>query len=195
MPPPCCRCNGSGRCVNCVCKKSRNQCTNCLPGRKNQCANRKDEPDANTITDPIESSHTPDSPESLDLAPPLPRLPDIAPPSPNPSIPVGQSPEPSGRDPSVPDPPCPDFPSPEPMGPANFVWGSLDGKTFSKQIDEAYEVIVHWKRNLFKVPRGRPGTQFVRELTRLLESYSSATALECVACHGPPCTVAPEATS
>ena len=37
-----------------------------------------------------------------------------------------------------------------------------------------------WKRNLFVVPRGRSGAQFVCELTRLLEWYNSATALECV---------------
>ena len=89
-------------------------------------------------------------------------------------------PEAAGRDPPRPDPQCPDFPSPEPLGPANFVWGDFDGETFSKQIDEAYGEIVHWKRNLFVVPRGRSGTQFVCKLTRLLEGYSSATALESV---------------
>ena len=146
MPPSCCRCNGSGRCVNCICKKSRNQCTNCLPGRRNQCANQRTHGlDATGgMTDPNESTHASDSPAARDQSPLLSRLPDAAPLSPNLSTPVSQPPEPAGRDPQRPDPQCPDFPSPEPVGPANFVWGDLNGETFSKQIDEAYGEIVHW---------------------------------------------------
>ncbi len=37
--PQCCRCNGSGRCANCVCAKAKKPCTSCLPGRKARCSN------------------------------------------------------------------------------------------------------------------------------------------------------------
>ena len=37
--PTCCRCNGSGRCTNCCCKKAGRFCS-CLPSRKNHCGNQ-----------------------------------------------------------------------------------------------------------------------------------------------------------
>ncbi len=37
--PVCCRCNGSGRCKGCTCKKNGRACTNCLPYRRGQCSN------------------------------------------------------------------------------------------------------------------------------------------------------------
>ena len=39
MPPCCCRCNGSGRCINCVCAKAGRTCSNCLPSRGGRCQN------------------------------------------------------------------------------------------------------------------------------------------------------------
>ena len=61
------------------------------------------------------------------------------------------------------------------------MWGNLNGRTVSRHIDEIYGETVHWRCNLFDVPRGRTGMQFVRGLACLLESYSLATALESVA--------------
>ena len=37
--PACCRCNGSGKCINCSCVKSGSVCWSCLPLRKGNCAN------------------------------------------------------------------------------------------------------------------------------------------------------------
>ena len=39
MPPTCCRCNASGRCKNCSCKKSKKVCSKCQPSRLGKCAN------------------------------------------------------------------------------------------------------------------------------------------------------------
>ena len=44
----------------------------------------------------------------------------------------------------------------------NFVWGDTDGETLSSRLKKAYEEVVSWKRNLFEVPRGKAGTDFVR---------------------------------
>ena len=63
----------------------------------------------------------------------------------------------------------------------NFRWGDIDGAAFSVKVDKAYEEAVHWKRNLFEVPKGKVGAEFVRELSRLLDAYSDATALESMA--------------
>ena len=35
--PQCCRCNGGGKCRNCVSAKANRRCTNCLPSRKGCC--------------------------------------------------------------------------------------------------------------------------------------------------------------
>ena len=34
----------------------------------------------------------------------------------------------------------------------NFVWGDMDGETFSCALNGIYDEMVHWNRNLFKVP-------------------------------------------
>ena len=40
---------------------------------------------------------------------------------------------------------------------------------------------MHWRLNVFEVLRGKIGSTFVREVTRLIEAYNDATALESVA--------------
>lgn len=60
---------------------------------------------------------------------------------------------------------------------ANFRWGDTNGSEFCYKIDQVYEEAVHWRRNLFEVPRGEVGKRFVRELSRLIEAYSDASAL------------------
>ena len=37
----CCACNNHGTSTNCVCVKSDTPCTNCTPGKKGSCVNRK----------------------------------------------------------------------------------------------------------------------------------------------------------
>ena len=44
-----------------------------------------------------------------------------------------------------------------------------------------YAEVVHWKRNLFKIPAGKAGNSFVKEITRLLRAYTEASVLESVA--------------
>ena len=63
----------------------------------------------------------------------------------------------------------------------NFRWGEIDGTTMQGVINESYNEIVHWKRNLFKVPSGKAGKGFVRELTRLLNAFAEVSALEVIA--------------
>lgn len=63
-----------------------------------------------------------------------------------------------------------------------FVWGVLDGPTCVSQICVCYEAAVHWKPNLFRViPNGLSGERFVRELSRLFNSFANVSALEYIA--------------
>ncbi len=57
----------------------------------------------------------------------------------------------------------------------------MDGETLACSINRSYEVIVQWRRNLFKVPSGKAGKDFVRELTRMFRAYADGAALESVA--------------
>ena len=49
--PVCCRCNASGRCKNCSCKKSSKPCEDCLPSHQGRCENGRSLPDAVELTD------------------------------------------------------------------------------------------------------------------------------------------------
>ena len=62
-----------------------------------------------------------------------------------------------------------------------FVWGEIDGADFRQVIDAAYAEVVHWRRNVFQVPSGAAGKEFVAKLTRLFYAYAEQTALESVA--------------
>ena len=73
--------------------------------------------------------------------------------------------------------PLPEF---EPLAEPSFTWGVLDGYAFSDVTKSCYDEIVHWKRNLFKVPSGKIGNSFVRQLVRLFRSFADSSALESV---------------
>lgn len=68
-----------------------------------------------------------------------------------------------------------------PLAEPKFTWGCKDGKTLCESIDAAYNEAVHWRRNIFKVPSGKAGREFILELARLFRSYGLASSLECVA--------------
>jgi hypothetical protein len=63
----------------------------------------------------------------------------------------------------------------------DFKWGDLDGTDFRGEIENAYEEVVHWRRNIFMVPSGKVGEQFVAELSSLYESYGRSDARESIA--------------
>ena len=76
------------------------------------------------------------------------------------------------------EPRLPEFKS---VQPPVFRWGDRDGAEFVKCVREAYNEVVHWRRNIFLVPSGKAGKDFVLELTRLFEAYASHSALESIA--------------
>ena len=63
----------------------------------------------------------------------------------------------------------------------NFTWGFINGGHSYALIDQAYQEVVHWRKNVFQVPWGTSGKQFVSELVRLFQAHAEATALESVA--------------
>ena len=59
----------------------------------------------------------------------------------------------------------------------SFVWGNLVGQDFVDAIESAYAEVVHWRRNLFKIPWGSAGKDFVQETSRLIQSFAEGSAL------------------
>ena len=48
-------------------------------------------------------------------------------------------------------------------------------------IDEAYDEIIHWKRNIFLLPSGSVEKSFVWEITSLLQAFASGPTMEYIA--------------
>ena len=68
----------------------------------------------------------------------------------------------------------------------NFIWPQsssqfIPGEEFCRRIDNAYSVMLTWRRNIFLLPSGSHGKDFVAEQARLFDAFGNATTLECVA--------------
>ena len=44
-----------------------------------------------------------------------------------------------------------------------------------EKIDDVYKEIVRWQKNIFTVPRGKTGSDFIEEITRLLDEFNFKT--------------------
>ena len=66
-----------------------------------------------------------------------------------------------------------------------FVWGNKSSLEFSRDLEAVYGKIVFFRQNLFKLPSGSSGKDFIREMTRLIRAWNSKSeladiALKCV---------------
>ena len=58
-------------------------------------------------------------------------------------------------------------------------WGALAGETeISSEVRSAYEKIITWRKNFFTLPRGKAGSDFLKELTRLIHLFTDCTSWE-----------------
>ena len=58
-------------------------------------------------------------------------------------------------------------------------WGSIDGETnISSAIRDAYDEIASRRKNIFTLPRGKCGSDFLKELTRLIYLFVDRTKWE-----------------
>ena len=53
-----------------------------------------------------------------------------------------------------------------------FSWADREGSEVVKVINEAYDEVVHWKRNVFSIPSGEAGKKFISELARLFRVFA-----------------------
>ena len=52
-----------------------------------------------------------------------------------------------------------------------FNWNDVAGTQFASQLNNTYQKIVHWKRNLFTLPSGVAGKNYIEEVTRLMKLW------------------------
>ena len=172
----CCRCNRSGRCKNCSCVKSGNTCQGCLPQRLDNCTN------ASQPLQQLQSvQRSPSGPsQSMSMSPV--RLSDqnvktVIPEMPNTSANTISPLDEVSQTSSSMNITWPLLA----LQPPNFMWDSCSGETLCTRIEQAYEEVVHWRRNLFQVPPGAAGKAFVSELAHLFQAYAHSSSLECIA--------------
>ena len=51
------------------------------------------------------------------------------------------------------------------------MWGALNGNEAVKELKECYEKIVFWKKNLFMLPKGASGKDYIKETTRIINAW------------------------
>ena len=195
MPNICCRCNASGRCKNCSCKKSGRDCSGCLPHRHGLCTNQRSSrvsppslPLDSIASPPNDTLSATNSESCSNLSPAA--ATDVA----ATVTPATSSYPPSEADVTIdhaaqihndttPPMDCSPFqlPSFPPIHSNSFCWGERDGDSVAHSIQQSYDEVVHWKRNIFKIPSGKAGKAFVRETTRLFQAYATGSALESIA--------------
>ena len=202
--PACCWCNGSGTCVNCQCRKGGRRCQACRPMRQNRCQNAPDQllDNARELA-PHSLVFVGDRGETSQLHEELCQDDDETEPGKNHANPLDseETLTLSDTDSHVSQLGARDrvsnnslgigldhpvmchvqIPPPSVACQPNFRWGEKDGTTFTALLDKAYEQTVHWRRNVFELPRWKMGSAFIRELSRLIEAYNDDTALEKIA--------------
>ena len=69
-----------------------------------------------------------------------------------------------------------------PANPAAFTWGKLDSTSFISLIEEVYEKVVYWRKNLFLLPRGPHGKAFLGgDKAKPIRSWAIAGPMERIA--------------
>ena len=62
-----------------------------------------------------------------------------------------------------------------------FFLAKVKGSEVIKCINYIYDNIVFWKRNLFMLPNGSVGNNYIRELTRLFQIWNDSSPMSCIA--------------
>ena len=58
-------------------------------------------------------------------------------------------------------------------------WGDLHGEEYIQtEINKVYKEIITWNKNIFMPPRGKAGTEFIKEITRLFSLFTNKTKWE-----------------
>ena len=59
-----------------------------------------------------------------------------------------------------------------------FYWGEVPGSEAMEVIRECYDRVVYWRRNFFMLLNGSSGKDYIKETTRLMNSWCENTDLK-----------------
>ena len=62
-----------------------------------------------------------------------------------------------------------------------YQWGDYADKHFEENLHLVYEKIVYWRKNLFLLPTGKAGKQYIDEITRLINAWVADSPLKKIA--------------
>jgi hypothetical protein len=65
--------------------------------------------------------------------------------------------------------------------PSSLKWGKMPLGLFTEKLDEIYNEMVHWKKNLFYIPHGNASKHLTEELSRILRFFTTKSNLESIA--------------
>ena len=193
---PCCKCNKSGTCQGCACAKDNAACVSCLPGKLGKCKNPENLQLDSDSTSSSSVSASLSRPTQAQVSPtptqaqaqaqaqaqtlPVPPFKSIHLTAPETLL--GESLDHSEQLVGTKTSQCTwSLPEPVPAADPLFTWGPHDGQSFIETVTAAYDEVVHWRPNLFLVPFGNAGKQFVLELARLYRAFAEGSALESIA--------------
>ena len=63
----------------------------------------------------------------------------------------------------------------------NFYWNGVASTECLNELNTAYEKIVHWRRNLFMLPNGAAGRNYIKQLSHLIKLWINDTPLRKIA--------------
>ena len=71
----------------------------------------------------------------------------------------------------------------DPSGTENLIykWGLYSNAIFENNLIAAYEKIVYWRKNLFMLPTGKSGKEYIAETTRLMNAWVEDSPLKDIA--------------
>lgn len=61
--------------------------------------------------------------------------------------------------------------------PPDFKRGEMESPQVVEVIDQTYQKNVHWRSNIFKIPSGKQGKAFVKEMAHLFTCYAEGSSM------------------
>lgn len=55
---------------------------------------------------------------------------------------------------------------------SDYLWGSHDEPTMCDKVNACYSEIIHWKRNVFRIPSGKSGKAFIGDMAKLFQAFA-----------------------
>ena len=63
----------------------------------------------------------------------------------------------------------------------SYTWGNYPSHVFEANVLTVYEQVVYWKKNLFLLPSGKAGKQYIDETTKLMNEWLHESTLKNIA--------------